>query len=61
MIIFSCLGKRTKEGANRGSEFGTVQIGRDGKGPVPLRKPKEPQKKRKVINQNTIDKTYDVK
>jgi len=38
----SCIGKRTREGCDRGSEVGTVHNGQDGEGPVPLRKPKEP-------------------
>jgi len=32
---------RTREGCDRSSEVGTVYIGRDGEGPVSLRKPKE--------------------
>jgi len=37
----SYIGKRTREGCDRGSEVETVYSKRDGKGPVPLRKPKE--------------------
>jgi len=33
--VLSGLDKRTREGCDRGSEVGTVHIGRDGKGPVP--------------------------
>jgi len=39
--VLSCMGKRTTEGCNRGSEIGTVHSGRDREGPVPPRKPKE--------------------
>jgi len=39
--FLSCIGKRTREGCNRGSEVGTVQSGQDWKGSVPLRKLKE--------------------
>jgi len=39
--FFSCVGKRTREGCDRGSEVRTVHNGRNGEGPVPLRKPKE--------------------
>jgi len=28
----SCIGKRTREGCDRGNEVGTVHSGRDGKG-----------------------------
>jgi len=34
-----CIGKRTKEGCDHGSEVGTVHSGRDGEGPVPLKNP----------------------
>jgi len=37
--VLSCIGKKTKEGCDRGSGVGTVHSRRDGKGPVPLRKP----------------------
>jgi len=37
----SCIGKRTRECCDRGSEVGTANSGRDGEGPVPPRKPKE--------------------
>jgi len=37
---------RTKEGCDRGSEIGTVYSGRSGKGPVPLKKPKESGKRK---------------
>jgi len=43
--VLSCIGKRTKEGCNRGSEVETVHSGRDGEGPVPPRKPKESRRK----------------
>jgi len=36
--VLSCIGKRKKEGCDRGS-------GRVGEGPVPLRKPKKPGRK----------------
>jgi len=39
--VLSCIGKRTREGCDRDSEVGTVHSGRNGKGPVPSRKPKE--------------------
>jgi len=39
--VVSCIGKRTKEGCDRGSEVETVHSRQDGKGPVPLRKSKE--------------------
>jgi len=39
--VLSYIGKRTREDCDRGSEVGTVHNGRDGEGPVPLRKPKE--------------------
>jgi len=35
--VLSCIGKRTKEVCDRGSEVGTVYSGRDTEGPVPLR------------------------
>jgi len=42
-----CIGLRTKEGGDRGSEeVCTVHSGRDGKGPVPLKKPKESGKRK---------------
>jgi len=43
----SCIGKRKKEGCDRGSEVGTVHRGdRDGEGrAIPLRKPKESGKR----------------
>jgi len=40
-FVLSYIGKRTREGCDRGSEVGTVHSGRDGEGPVPPRKPKE--------------------
>jgi len=39
--FLSCIGKKTKEGCDRGSEVETVHNGQDGEGPVPPRKPKE--------------------
>jgi len=39
--VLSCIGKRTKEGCDYGSEVGTVQNGRDEKVPVPLRKSRQ--------------------
>jgi len=39
--VLSCIGKRTRECCDRGSEVETVHSGRDWEGPVPLRKPKE--------------------
>jgi len=39
--VLSCIGKRTREGYDRGSEVGTVHSAWDGEGPVPPRKPKE--------------------
>jgi len=44
--ILSCLDKRTRKGCDRGSEVGTVHSGRDGEGPVSLRKPKESSRRR---------------
>jgi len=41
LFPFYLIGERTKEGCCRGSEVGRVHNGRDGKGPVPLRKSKE--------------------
>jgi len=40
-FVLSCIGKKTREVCDRGSEVGTVHSGRDGKEPVILRKPKE--------------------
>jgi len=39
--VLSCIGKRKREGCDRGSEVGTVQSGRDREGPVSPRKLKE--------------------
>jgi len=39
--FLSCIGKRTKEGCNRGSEVETVHSGYDEEGPVPPTKQKE--------------------
>jgi len=39
--VLSCIDNRTKKGCNHGSEVGTDHNGRDGAGPVTLRKPKE--------------------
>jgi len=39
--VLYCIGKRTREGCDRGSEVGTAHSGWDGEGPVPPRKPKE--------------------
>jgi len=39
--ILFYIGKRTKENCDHGSKVGTVYSGRDGEGPVALRKPKE--------------------
>jgi len=39
--VLSCISKRTKEACDRDSEAGTVHSGRDGKGLLTLRKPKE--------------------
>jgi len=36
--VLFCIGKKTKEGCDRGSEVGTVHSGRDGEVSVPLRK-----------------------
>jgi len=41
LSILSCISKRTKKGCDRGSEVVTVHSGRERKGPVSLRKPKE--------------------
>jgi len=38
--VLSCIGKRTKESCDRGSEVKIVHSGRDGKEPVPLWKPR---------------------
>jgi len=38
--VLFCTGKK-REGGDRGSNDGTVHSGRDGEGPVFLRKPKE--------------------
>jgi len=43
--ILSCIGKRTKEDCDRDSEVGTVHSGRDRKGPVHAKKPKESGKR----------------
>jgi len=40
LSVLSCIGKRTREGCDRGSEVGTVHSGRDGGGPDSSRKPK---------------------
>jgi len=40
LSVLSCIGKRRREGCDRGSEVGTVHSGRDGEGPIPPRKPK---------------------
>jgi len=39
--VLSCIGKRTREGCDRGSEVETVYRGWDEEGPIPPRKPKE--------------------
>jgi len=39
-FVLSCIGKRTKEGCDRGSEVDTVHSGKDGEGLVPPTKPK---------------------
>jgi len=39
--VLSRIGKRTREGCDRGSEVETVHGGRDGEGPVYPTKPKE--------------------
>jgi len=39
--FLSYIGKRAREGCDRGSEVGTVHSGRDWERPVPPRKPKE--------------------
>jgi len=39
--VLSCIGKKTREGCDCGSEVWTVHSGWDGEGPVPPRKPKE--------------------
>jgi len=39
--VLFCIGKRSREDCNHGNEVGTVHSGRDGEGPVPLRKPKQ--------------------
>jgi len=39
--VLSCIDKKAKESCERSSEIGIVHCGRDGEGPVPLRKPKE--------------------
>jgi len=41
LSVLLCIGKRTREGCDRGSEVGTVHSRRDGEVPVPPRKPKE--------------------
>jgi len=43
--VLSNVGKRTREGCDRGSEVGTVHSGRDREGSVPARKPKESGRK----------------
>jgi len=43
--VLSCIGKRTREGCDHGSEVGTVHSVRDGEGPVSPRKPKESDKR----------------
>jgi len=40
-LVLSCIGKRKREGCDRGSEDGTVHNRRDREGPVPPRKLKE--------------------
>jgi len=37
----SCINKRAREGCGRSREAGTMHSGRDGEGPVLLRKPKD--------------------
>jgi len=44
-FVLSCVGKRTREGCNRGSEVGAFYSRRDGEGPVPPRKPKKSGKR----------------
>jgi len=39
--VLSYICEMTREGCHRGSEVGTVHSGRNGKGPIPLRKPKK--------------------
>jgi len=50
--VLSCIGKRAKEDCDRGSEVETVHSVRDGKGPVPLRNPKESEERivRKILS-----------
>jgi len=43
--VLSCIVQRTKEGCDSDSEVETIQSGRGGEEPVPLRKLKEPGKK----------------
>jgi len=38
--VLSCIGKRTREGCDRGSEVGTIHSGYDKEGPVLPMKPK---------------------
>jgi len=40
-VFFFCISNRTREECDRDGEVGTVHNGRDGKGSVPPRKPKE--------------------
>jgi len=48
-FILSCIGKRTREDCDRGSEVGTIRSGRDGEGPVPPRKPKVSGRRERVV------------
>jgi len=43
--ILSCIGKRIREGCDRSNEVLTIHGGRDGEGPILLRKPKETGRK----------------
>jgi len=53
-------GKRTKEGCDRGSKVGTVYSGRDGEGPVPLKKLKESGRRvmRKISSPGVDESDY---
>jgi len=49
-FVLFCIGKRTREGCDRGSEVGTIHY-RWGEGPVLLRKPRKSGKKR-IVRKN---------
>jgi len=49
--FLSCIGKRTKEGCDRGSEVETFNSGQDGEGPVP------PRNRRNLAGEGAVRKS----